>query len=85
MTSISAANAETVGLYPNPTSEQITLEGIPNNSTIDIYDNQGRLVNSFMSHHHTMVINCSHLNVGLYHVNIANENTYFNEKFCINR
>lgn len=67
---ISASNI--IKIYPNPTSNNITIELTEENNTIDIYDNIGKRVNSFQTDNKLINIDISDYPSGLYLFTINN-------------
>lgn len=64
--------SDIIKIYPNPTSNNITIELTEENNTIDIYDNIGKRVNSFQTDNKLINIDISDYPSGLYLFTINN-------------
>lgn len=60
------------GMYPNPANENVTLQGLSGNETIQVVDVAGRVVLSTTAKNTTETINVSELNAGIYSVIVNN-------------
>lgn len=73
-------------LYPNPTSNSITLDFGQNSCdsyNIAIYDNSGKLRISQIIHYNKATLSTHLLEPGLYFLNISNDETFKTMKFTI--
>jgi len=60
-------------VYPNPTSGNVTIEGVMKNSTLEIYNIQGQMIySSTVSESGIVTMNISENPAGLYFVKVAN-------------
>jgi len=73
-----------IKMYPNPASEQIYFVNLPENSIIEIYDINSKLVKYYLSNTDTYIIPVSCLVKGVYHVRVINFDIIFNSKLIIN-
>lgn len=75
-TGIDENNNTTLTLYPNPVSNLLSITGMENNSTINIYDVTGKLVISKNNLANTSYsLSTESLNSGVYFVSINSDNT----------
>lgn len=70
-------------LYPNPTSNILTIEAKASNKkeTIKVYNISGQLVINITNAENVSTIDVSKLNVGSYFINIQTENGIYKSKF----
>ncbi len=74
---------ETIGIYPNPTSNTLTLSGnIALNTVVSIYNITGKLVKTDMLNNNT--INVENLNNGIYFLTFENQGKIVRQKFVKN-
>ena len=74
-TGINENNNSTLSLYPNPVNNLLTINGLENNSAINIYDVTGKLViskNNLANSNYSL--STESLNAGVYFVSISNKN-----------
>lgn len=62
-----------VTIYPNPTSDFITLSGVPQTCFVSVFEMTGKLVESFTVNQNQKTINTSAYNNGTYLMVIRNE------------
>ncbi|WP_299122520.1 T9SS type A sorting domain-containing protein [uncultured Winogradskyella sp.] len=79
--SINDVETSTISLYPNPTSSDLTIEGLVSHSKISIYDVNGRKLKAFNSQNSKVSLNISEFNSGLYFVEINSNETSQTFKF----
>ena len=72
-----------VNVYPNPTTDYVSFNSSSNIQSITIFDNNGKLINSFNPNRFTFTISVSDLAKGIYHAEISNGNVIRNEKFIV--
>lgn len=73
-------------VYPNPFSDEVIIENIPENSMITLFDVNGKIVFQSFQNSSKMLISTGFLNNGFYFLNIQSENTTINRKLIkINR
>ena len=65
---------DNVAIYPNPATDQVTIEGIPN-STLRIFDITGKMIMTTTIQDNQETINISYLNSGIYFLELQDENT----------
>ena len=65
---------DNVAIYPNPATDQVTIVGIPN-STLRIYDITGKMMMTTTIQDNQETINVSHLNSGIYFLELQDKNT----------
>ncbi len=74
-------------IFPNPSSSYINIEGVSQNTTIHIYDINGKLrYFCTVNNGHSKQIHTAFLENGFYTVSLTNNNkAYFTEKLIINK
>jgi acetyl esterase/lipase len=72
-----------VNVYPNPTTDYVSFNSSSNIQSITIFDNNGKLINSFNPNRFTFTVNVSNFAKGIYHAEISNGNVIRNEKFIV--
>lgn len=55
-----------IQIYPNPATDILTVDGLPENSSLQLLDPIGRTLSSFTTHHSSFKIDVSSLTPGLY-------------------
>ena len=73
-----------VSIYPNPTSDLISISGIPNNSDVVITDMTGKIIKKFFTNNNTEKVDLSCYSDGIYLLKIYNNNTTFVKKIIKN-
>ena len=68
-------------MYPNPVTNNLTVNGISDVNRIDIYDISGKVVKTIMVSGERVNINVSDLNSGVYLINLYNEKGVQTGKF----
>lgn len=78
---VSASKPETVGIYPNPTSTNITIQSSEKISSIRIFSGDGRLlIQQNPSSHNMTTLDVSHLSPGIYLVETtSNQGNHLNK------
>lgn len=71
----------TLGMYPNPAKDNITIEANDDINTISIYDVYGRLQMTTTSHQSETTIDISNLNNGIYFVKVTTRNNETTKRF----
>ena len=66
-------NIESAGLFPNPSTDQFTLRNLKANSSIEIYDVNGRLIEKFSSSSKSEISFGENFVAGCYIVIVKNE------------
>ncbi len=81
ITSINKSESGIISLYPNPAGEYLKIEGLESASTIDIYNNMGMLVSSFVHRgEESITIETATMQNGLYYVSIHMNDGSLNSK-----
>lgn len=73
-------NDELIQVYPNPFSDEVIVENIPANSTVTLFDMNGKIVFQSIENSSKMILNAKFLNNGFYFLNIQSENSIINRK-----
>ncbi len=73
-----------INLYPNPSNHKITIENLPVNATISIYDIYGRTVCTQQAKSTIVALDITTLPNGIYYVQIENEGKIANKKLVVN-
>lgn len=72
-------------MFPNPVNEELTIRGLKNAfHQINIFDNAGRLVMTTQATGDLVILNCSQLGAGLYHLSINNHELPIHSTFVKN-
>lgn len=79
MTSVYEIETETISAYPNPTNGLININATEN-STIKIFDINGKLVFSEIASNNTTLINMTHFENGVYILSVENNGIAKNKK-----
>ncbi|MBI3136644.1 MAG: T9SS type A sorting domain-containing protein [Bacteroidetes bacterium] len=61
-------------LFPNPTTENLTIQGFPENTTLTIYNIHGQLISNELIYHSSVTYNYGYLPAGIYVVTLQSEN-----------
>jgi hypothetical protein len=69
-------------LFPNPVREELTIRGLKNKlHQINIFDNAGRLVLTSHLSGDSVILNCSQLGAGMYHLSILDDELSIHSTF----
>ena len=68
-------------LFPNPAKNEITINNINQNTTIEIYDLCGRLLINKIANSSTEKVNVNNLSNGIYNMKLTNKNRIESVKF----
>ena len=79
MTSVYEIETETISAYPNPTNGLININATEN-STIKLFDINGKLVFSEIASNNTTLINITHFENGVYILSVENNGIAKNKK-----
>lgn len=60
-------------LFPNPATKFVTLTNLPTDSSVELIDNQARVLQSFESNHSELKLETSALKSGIYYIRIKNK------------
>ena len=71
----------TISIFPNPTSNHITISSEEDFHFIEIFDMVGRIVHSQMNYEKTITLNVSNYGTGMYFVRIISKNGAKVQKF----
>ena len=75
-----------VKVYPNPATDQITIElGADNEGTIQLFSVTGQLISSMNFNNSLYTINCSSFSNGLYFLKIQTHSGVITKKVCITK
>ncbi|HJX70904.1 MAG TPA: T9SS type A sorting domain-containing protein [Bacteroidales bacterium] len=66
-------------IFPNPTKSQLTFRNIPENSVIEIYNLDGKVVKRISSHRNEYILDISFLKKGLYMIKSFSEEYFLSE------
>ena len=66
LTAVPEASTGDIRVYPNPTSDYLTVSGLDGGSTIRIYANDGKLLETTTADDNTATLQVSHLTQGTY-------------------
>lgn len=69
--SLNDVQQETIKIYPNPTTDIVYIDNLPNNSTIELYNTSGMLIKKS---NNKDILNMSELETGVYYIRIINDN-----------
>lgn len=72
--SVASEELANVSIYPNPATDVVTLAGLPSNGTIQLIDNQGKIIQTVVSQAGTQSIDLSNVTPGAYILSIVTEN-----------
>jgi Secretion system C-terminal sorting domain len=61
-------------MYPNPARDQVTLEGLKGDAVIEVYNSEGKLVDTWMSSKDKHSFSLDGLAAGLYILHVRDEN-----------
>ena len=88
MVSIDESNALTnLQVYPNPATDRVTIDGLPEGSTVEVYDAQGRKV-EYVKCGNSGTLTQLHINTlpaGLYLLRIQTPSTVIVRKIIVNK
>lgn len=83
-TGISQVNDAIIKMYPNPTSETLTINLISNTSSLNnitIYDFTGKIVESKVVNSSIINVDVNNYSAGIYFVEVVNDNKILKSKF----
>lgn len=80
---INNLNAGDITLYPNPAKESFTLNNLPSNSVLTIYDLSGRVIESVQVWDPTMQFDALNYTEGYYIVNVRGADISVQQKLLI--
>ncbi|MFN8415678.1 MAG: T9SS type A sorting domain-containing protein [Cytophagaceae bacterium] len=85
-TGISNSNKKaTFGVYPNPSSEFITVNNVPSGSTLNILDITGKVVYTSVVTNDQITINTSELINGMYLIRLDNNGQSTSKQLIVNK
>lgn len=61
-----------IGTYPNPANDKVTVSGLNDGETVDLFDLQGRLIKSYTSKGNELTIERGNLSSGVYLIKMSN-------------
>lgn len=73
-----------LSMSPNPVSNQLTIEGVPNNTSVSIYNISGSLIGRFEINSANNQIDFSQFNAGVYIIQMQNNNQVITKKIVKN-
>ncbi len=83
---IDEVEGASISVYPNPATDHVTVDGLPDGSTVSLYDAQGRLVTTqSLGHSATQSLDVSALASGLYLLRIQTPSAVTVRKLVINK
>ena len=83
---IDEVEGASIRVYPNPATDHVTVDGLPEGSTVSLYDAQGRLVTTqSLSHSATQSLDVSALASGLYLLRIQTPSAVTVRKLVVNK
>lgn len=73
VSSESSVNKNAIKIYPNPSTDFISVEGFEENSKISLYDSYGKLITQKDTKAKIHQINISHLSKGVYFIEVLSQ------------
>jgi hypothetical protein len=64
-----------IRMYPNPVIDELNIDGLSGDETIQLFDITGKLLRSFENYNSTCRLNLKTLDDGVYFVQTISENT----------
>ena len=80
-TGINEINENSLSMFPNPVTNELTINNISKNSTISIYDLNGRLIINKISKSEIEKIDVSNLTNGIYLIKVSDKKAIITSKF----
>lgn len=76
-----------IQVYPNPSSQIVTIHAISTIEMVSVYTIDGRLVGNYKSDHisNEVTINVQLFSIGIYNLSVKTENGNFSEKLIVKR
>jgi len=80
-----SVSRETFAITPNPATDIVTVKGVAENDIIEVLENSGRIVLTYMADGPTAELDLSSLGKGIYYVSVSTEEGILTEKLILER
>ena len=72
-------------IAPNPVSDKLIIDGVPNNTTVNIYNISGSLLGRYTINTGNNTLDFSQFDAGIYIINLENDNQIITQKIIKNK